>query len=377
MAGHEQVTLARGCGACIKAKRKCSRTLPRCQRCLQKKISCGYRNAPLNSGGDFTQRSTHSSSSEVDSSFDHKSRSPTSSPHYQCSPTRWNPQCRTTASVSIDWKVLKSPEVVLTIDKSTIKYLRAHLESFPASFVQTGGTLFIHPDLYPAGLPPYMQSAFTLCGVYTHTTSRNYMMEQAIWETSKSLIQQQPAHTFTSKLAFVQALVLLQIITLFSPTSSQALKERAENRMPLLRKHMLELYYSVPAYLPASMTPYDAWVLAESCRRTLHVAHILTGVHSVLSRGCFTLTLFVEALPLERNAFLWDYSMVSSEKTKEVCPQPKADLISYRELMDMWDRGEIQEPRLLEEMLIAGCKGVDNVKNGILRSGQNSQTLFE
>jgi len=76
------------------------------------------------------------------------------------------------------------------------------------------------------------------------------------------------------------------------------------------------------------------------------------------------MTLFVAALPLERNGFLWEDSMVSSAETRVVCPQPKADLISYRELRDMWDRGEIGELKLFEEMLIAACKGVDNVKPG-------------
>lgn len=40
----------------------------------------------------------------------------------------------------------------------------------------------------------------------------------------------------------------------------------------------------------------------------------------------------------------------------------RADLISYRELTDAWDRGEMKKPTLFEEMLIAACKGIENVK---------------
>lgn len=84
---------------------------------------------------------------------------------------------------------------------------------------------------------------------------------------------------------------------------------------------------------------------------------MVLGVLSVLSQGRLTLALFVEALPFERNGYLW-------EIRAGAFPQTRADLISYRELTDMWGRGEVKQPPLFEEMLRAACKGVDSVKSG-------------
>jgi hypothetical protein len=157
-------------------------------------------------------------------------------------------------------------------------------------------------------------------------------------------------------------------MTLFCPTIDQALRQQAERRMPLLKVWAVKLYQSVPTYLPASMSPRQAWILAESCRRTIHMCHMVSGLYSMLKFGCFTLTLFVEALPLHRNGHLWDDSLYFNQTSSEAGPSaPRLDegnLISYRELTDLWEEGQFRQPRLFEEMLIAACKGIGSVTQG-------------
>jgi len=103
-------------------------------------------------------------------------------------------------------------------------------------------------------------------------------------------------------------------------------------------------------------------------------------LHSVLSRGCFTLTLFVEALPVDRNQdsqYLWEHGMASLWMSESVTGEalvPKADLVSYRELTDMWDAG-VEPQNLYEEMLVAACKGVDNVKRRLHQAGEISHLV--
>jgi hypothetical protein len=143
------------------------------------------------------------------------------------------------------------------------------------AFVRNGGTLFIHRQLYQDGLPDPLQDIFALCTMDIHHSNANqHIISRAISSTASHLIQSIPStYTFTFKLAFVQSLILLQIITLFSPTIYQALRQQAKCRMPLLKVWAVKLYQSAPSYLPASMTPRQAWVLAESCRRTIHMCH--------------------------------------------------------------------------------------------------------
>jgi hypothetical protein len=337
--------------------------------------------------GDLPETSLESSSRKKDKlkAPDHKSMNADSSRHHLSTVENSDTRSRfayigPTSSFSLDWKVLESPAVIATLDESTINYLKGQLQAFPATYSRTGGTLFIHPSLYRDGQPLSLQFASALCKIQTHIPSTKHeAIEQAITDMSYGLLQSstESSGTFLSKLAFLQSLTLLQIITLFNPKLSQPLKQQAENRIHLLRKWVQELWRSIPAYLPASMSPYEAWVLAESCRRTLLIAYKVVCVHSVLTQGSFTLTMFVEALPVDRNQHFWENEKVSpgtqGSATGE-SPVPKSNLVSYRELTDMWDKG-VEPQNLYEEMLVAACKGVDAVKGRLLQSGEVSKAL--
>jgi hypothetical protein len=68
------------------------------------------------------------------------------------------------------------------------------------------------------------------------------------------------------------------------------------------------------------MSPRQVWILAEPCRRTIHMCHMVSGPYSRLKLGFFTLTLFVEALPLNRNAHLWDDNLYFNQTAPETDP---------------------------------------------------------
>lgn len=98
----------------------------------------------------------------------------------------------------------------------------------------------------------------------------------------------------------------------------------------------------------------------------------------MLTEGNFKLTLFVEALPLNRNAELWERDPSGCDEQRKggsghggqrggmsgagKLRASETDLISYRELTDMWDNGEVKDPSFFEELLLVACKGVNNVK---------------
>ena len=376
MPNEQRVTLSKACDQCIQAKRKCSRSLPRCQRCSARKIACKYKNIPLD--GEIlppramalvdAHRSERSQDDDttINSPF-FRGLARTMRKYYSSNHTL--PRLSRTQELE--------PEIILAMDKPTVNYLLDHLKSFPMVLIQTGGAPFIHPQLYQDGHPPCLQNIVALCKIYVHLNPSNFhILPSVISHSTKVLLGSRPTlHTFKSKLAFVQSLILLQIITLFSPSPpiTTILRQQAENRVSLLKSIVMDLYCSSPASLPSSMSPYEAWILAESCRRTIHVAHIIQGVYLMLTRGSFTLTMFVKALPLCGNLGRWELEpSACGERSNTAGPeggnigQLDAGLISYRELIDMWDNDEVKQLDLFEEMLIAACHGIDSVKGKFL-----------
>lgn len=79
-------------------------------------------------------------------------------------------------------------------------------------------------------------------------------------------------------------------------------------------------------------------------------------------------TAFVETLPLNKRSLLWEYDSLDVVKLGEIeiGGLLETDLISYRELVDRWDSGEVRpgDLRIFEEMLVVACKGAGRVGRG-------------
>jgi len=253
-------------------------------------------------------------------------------------------------------------------DEETFQYILDQLKSIPETFVRTRGTIFIHPRLYPGGLPPLLQNMFALCSMHLHQTDTNQtVVNDFILKAADGLVQAGTSvHTFTSILELVHALILLQIITLFFPTTSQ-IREQAENGLSLLQNRTYALYQSVPATLPSSLSPYQAWILAESVRRTFHFVLKIRAVYTMQTQGYYRLTLFCESLPVNIASSLWDLDVSTMRTQKSIesgdedVPESliRPDLISYRELTDRWDEGKMDNVGNFEELQLIACKGLE------------------
>ncbi|KAH6682680.1 hypothetical protein B0J14DRAFT_130284 [Halenospora varia] len=369
------MSLARRCTSCIKARRKCDKVLPRCQRCVQKDLDCTYQNMPSN-----PMYQTPGTMNSVDSNESEESPAPSTvsivpaQGHIQWEDPidiaiHMDENMHMTAAVNMNLpRQLDAPPVVMRMDSATVSYMRQYLMNVPREFVETGGTTFLHSRMYPGLLPPLLQAVFSLSSMHVQSTpSHQPLISHVISNTAGELLRTTNSiHTFASILEFVQALILLQILTLFFPCT-HVLRQQAEARLPLLRSWTYRLYQSVPSSLPATMSHYQAWIFAESVRRTIHVSHMIQGMYSMVTKGQYTLTLFVEALPVNRSSFLWDikpteYGRRSMQERRDVLACiPKTDLISYRELADKWDQGETTHIGRMEELLLIACKGFPNV----------------
>jgi hypothetical protein len=71
--------------------------------------------------------------------------------------------------------------------------------------------------------------------------------------------------------------------------------------------------------------------------------------------GYFRLSMHIEALPVNMRSWHWD--IAGDHWIAE--GSANTDLISYRELIDLWERGEISLVGKFEELLLIACKGLE------------------
>ncbi|RDW72070.1 hypothetical protein BP5796_08104 [Coleophoma crateriformis] len=284
---------------------------------------------------------------------------------------KWRDVVWTSSMVSspLHYRHLNPPDLTGAVNRETCVFLVNQLLSLPREFAATSAALFIHRRLYEKGLPPLLHELKQLCAL--HSTQEPEPFYQAIQTaTTRLLSTTSTIHTFPSMLTLVQALLLLQILTLFNFQLPPPLRRAAEQRIPLLRHWSQKLYLSAPVALPGAFSVYRAWIVAESVRRTILVSHKVEGIYAMLKEGIFAHTLFVEALPFASRNDWWgsgggdaepiDECVIPSEEP--LGPVGLTDLVSYREFRDAWVRGEIRELGLFEQLLIATCLGVEAVK---------------
>jgi len=369
----QRFSLTKACDACVKAKRKCDMRLPQCGRCSQKQVNCRYKNEPLpgKSGGAESHGKAHqgvaSQASKDLGTTGHSScshafgcwgcmehlSSPSRSDGLEgFSVARLPPPNGLTLMQPTLYHAMK-----LKSDKATADYLLAQLRSFPAMFVKSGSTPFIHPQLYRKSLPKSMRQAYAACSIEFQQSHQNHAVSsQALESTIDDLLASASSIvTFLDSLAFVQALLLVQMLTLFSPHISLKQRIEADHRERLLDQWACKLWTQAPSELPASLSHYEAYVYAESVRRTLHIWNKVRCTYDIFTKGYFVHTMFAEALPLDRRTALWD--ITDEEMWDKHVVNSAPDIVSYREFTSLWESGQITSGGLFETILLTACRG--------------------
>lgn len=367
-------TLTRACDQCVKIKRRCTRDLPHCRRCEKRKTLCSYRNEPLTRVSHrVTSRTATTkcfSGVELMSPENRHVHSTKSQLSRSWKIYHVNHQYRINATALATLRFLGSPELVSSMAESTVNYLFGSLRDMIGTFSSRQKTPFIHAEMYKDGLPPLLRTFHSLCSAQTSDEKPNIIHEAISKAWLELLLCIPSSHTFTAKLTLTHSLILLQIITLFTPTTPLLLQQ-AEHRIPLLQRLARELYCCAPSSLPSSMSRYQAYLLAESCRRTIHVANIIDELHSMLTRGTYTVNLSISVMPIDRNGGLWDCDvslLEDGEYNVELDQQLRhTELISYRELLLRWDGGMYRCPTPFDEILIVVCVGVKDVRQSPVR----------
>lgn len=248
------------------------------------------------------------------------------------------------------------------LDSESFSYMLQSLKSSPISFIERGGSSFIHAQLYNTIEAP--QSVLTVYGTVRKLLPRlqsgQHVEPDTLNSTIQSILANEPSTvSFKDALALVQSLITIQILTLFNPTLTAQQRFEAESRQRLLTHWTHRLWSTAPVELPAYLSPCDSYILAESVRRAVLVSHTIQVLYQVLKSGTFVHTLYAAALPLGASTDLWEYCRVAPRCREMIA---RAELISYRELLDRQRNGQRQNPTMFEKMLLAPYGGMNGME---------------
>lgn len=254
-------TLQRSCSACVSAKRRCNLVTPHCARCTAKGITCTYVNQPVEAN------------------------------YHHC----FNP--RPQAYI---------PEIVRLFSPNTLQRQTAILGSFASEFATHGGTSFLHSRFYDSRLPGPLQHISGICAGYGLKEGPycSIDLEGIRAQVGQMLRLSAQQSSFSEFLAHMQAIAFLQIICLFIEGHEDS--EEGERHDKTFQELTLLLYSRAPEQLPRTLSPWRAWLFAETVRRTIIVCQIILVVRGALRHGYAVYLLCVESLPFDMRARLWD-----------------------------------------------------------------------
>lgn len=215
------------------------------------------------------------------------------------------------------------------IYQQRIVYAVQRLRSFPASFVSTGRTAFIHQSLYDKYTPQTLGDTMAVCALYDRKSyATQLLVFRVISQHANRLVEEldRLGSSTLDLLASVQALTLVQIIRLFDGDIRQ--RADAERTQPVfvdsvrrLQQHMLDIgddwQNTVTSSQMSGADPYDSWLYAESLRRTIIMGYTLQGLYCFLKNGWDdshhefeNLSFFGQkALWLSSSSFQWELAL--------------------------------------------------------------------
>ncbi|KAI8956159.1 hypothetical protein F4801DRAFT_4338 [Xylaria longipes] len=284
----------RACVTCSKAKRQCSKQVPRCRRCLEKNLPCRYpppRRPETSAAAGVEETSLHLTSTALhldeglvtapadvathlgvsgDSAFDFLQMTeadveglalpPDDQPSGGSSETPASPDALVSQRglwflAPESWATVQTePPTTTTIDtERALKQYIAQMQLCMRQWVTKGHSPLHHRELHTFHMPRHTQDAYTAMTMYMSKTRETEPTVYRILEDRVSqLLQDQDVEaslgntngdgmSIFNRLNYVQSLLCYQLIRLFD--GDIRMRGQAENLIPILfswNKQMLE-----------------------------------------------------------------------------------------------------------------------------------------
>lgn len=157
--------------------------------------------------------------------------------------------------------------------------------------------------------------------------------------------------SFEELLFCVQCLILTHCIIFFDDRQGYS-----EATSTMLTNLAWRLWQQTPIHRPYIMSSRKAWLFAESVRRTIIVAYMLCSAYSFGKRRFSVRTPFVEALPFDVRAFLWDREIWEGQDMHR--QMDTGAMVSLREYTSMLVTGHVHGISFFGSLILAACKGI-------------------
>ncbi|KAH8812976.1 hypothetical protein F5884DRAFT_856265 [Xylogone sp. PMI_703] len=339
------ISLRKACHACTQAKRKCQPQLPKCSRCLKSGIECNYDLEPL-SICDPNLIETYLEKQD---------------------PTVLIPTYHVFNSVeSAHQAVMKAfndqfsshppPEVRMAGDKDIVEWAISQLRKIPDLIAGNKSSPFLHRQVLQSteGAMARIDHVLDLHrsirdGPASNVVppSRNAHLQHLVRTEIRGL-------SMEGMLVSIHELFLYLMLYICNDLLS-AHQVGAERYIDLMIDWTRHLWAAIPNQLSSSLSPWRAWVVAESARRTILMSFIVKGVFRAVRYGYCVYEPFVEALPFDSCSALWEamseeawYSII------EIHGGKSGVLVSFREFIAEAKLSTIQDEGLFQQILLVG-----------------------
>lgn len=368
-------SLRRSCQGCVKVKRRCDLLFPECSRCLKKGVRCHYTNIPLssqatNSGSDaritkpahgWQPQPRHHTVIAINKTRGDEVAIAAKNPVKHHAPASDSSDDNNNENgywirPALDMAIRKqhSPYIINLLSKVVCQA--------PSSFAH-GNSIFIHPFVYGKSLPRPVADILALCNLYENRDSDSENDNQLSHPKLRSLLQRQivsllhsakKSTDFEELVACVQALTLAQCMQL---SEGNIRGPGVEKSLDMLAALACKMWSMVPRELPSSMSPWHAWIFAETVRRTIVFSHLVIATFSFLTRGYACRTPFIDALPFDGRTYLWK-ARSEAEWTK-LSSGPNLPMVSVIEFTDLLESGRTLCFSPFEGLIVATCRGLE------------------
>lgn len=326
------LVLRKACRNCTRSKRRCIVGLPKCERCNTRNLTCSYDREPLvvEKAKVVAVEAPTALALLAAADYEYQDTAVSSSVRRQRLSSR---QCaRIEAEIckgSLCWLELAAsgskyvkrivlmrmddglmdqtptyPAMQITVDDETEQYMIAELRGIPTCAARGQINAFIHPKLRMRRVLNHVDVILaSRCDGGAAIKARFCELVDTTNIACEDL---------EGALAAVQSLMLYLIIALGDPYETS--RAWGEGLLPLLRSWIDLLLASAQDKMPQGLAPWQAWLLAESVRRTIIVGFIIGCAYQHLRLGFIWHKLFVESLPFDARPGLW-----CAESSKEWC----------------------------------------------------------
>ncbi|KAH7197613.1 uncharacterized protein B0J16DRAFT_328630 [Fusarium flagelliforme] len=201
--------------------------------------------------------------------------------------------------------------------RSRVGYTVDAITNLYRDFAKTRRLPFIHPRLYGSNLPKTLLAAFSAASAYSARTPENKgWVCKLIADMAKDIHREgECASTPGEKLARVQALVVLDSIRMFD--GDVTMRATSERELPQFMAWMFALkeieeelkFGDEPATTMLKGPPpqsWEAWLLAESIRRTIVMAFAFVCVTSILKSNEPPCDIMTPNFQFTASKYLWE-----------------------------------------------------------------------